>query len=192
MEMKKFGLILIVVALTLFFPLWTAFAGDLEPSAPPGSTMKTLNEIPPTWSQILPSSERFELVMGDEAVLDKETGLVWQRMAGLVAYRWDQACNQQPYNTLCGGRLGWRLPTVVELSTLVDKGQSSPALPIGHPFIFSVYNYELWTATPYTYGGSTNTAWFVTFNNHGGAMLADMNDTKFIMLVRGGNGRSNY
>ena len=192
MKMKKFGLILIGVAITLSFFTLGAFAGDLEPSVPPGPTMKTLNEIPPTWSQLLTTSERFELVMGGEAVLDKETGLVWQRTPWVVAYTWDEACNKTPYNSLIGGRLGWRLPTVVELTTLLDKGQTSPALPIDHPFNFNVYNYELWTATPYTYFGSTNKAWFVTFNNNGGALVADMNDTKFFMLVRGGNGRSNY
>jgi hypothetical protein len=32
-----------------------------------------------TWEQVLPVTERFVLVMGEQAVLDKETGLVWQK-----------------------------------------------------------------------------------------------------------------
>ena len=110
-------------------------AGDLEPTAPPGPTMKTLDEIPPTWSLILPASERFKLVMGDEAVLDKETGLVWAKNANIFtgAQKWHYAM-MYSRKLLIGGRKGWRLPTVEELSSLVDKSQSYPALPDGHPF----------------------------------------------------------
>ena len=56
-----------------------ALSGNLEPTAPPGSTMKTLDEIPPAWSQKLSAAQRFVLVLDGEAVLDKETGLVWEK-----------------------------------------------------------------------------------------------------------------
>ncbi len=54
-------------------------AGTLEP---PGSVDDALGDPVPTtqtqpsWDQVLPASERFVLVMGGAAVLDKETGLV--------------------------------------------------------------------------------------------------------------------
>src|SRR3954467_14198402 len=35
--------------------------------------------IPPAWSQTLPAAERFQLVLGGAGVLDKETGLVWEK-----------------------------------------------------------------------------------------------------------------
>ena len=38
-------------------------AGDLEPPGAPAPTMKTLDEIPASWHQTLPASDRFEGVM---------------------------------------------------------------------------------------------------------------------------------
>ena len=106
----------------------------------PDGTIQTTASAP-TWHQILPSAERFELVMGYNAggvmlypaVLDKETGLVWQRDTDNTPKTWFEAwvyC----YQLTLGARKGWRLPTIEELSTLVDPSQSNPALPLGHPF----------------------------------------------------------
>ena len=46
----------------------TGFAGDV----------RLKDKYPPSWYQILSADKRFVLVMNDEAVLDKETGLVWR------------------------------------------------------------------------------------------------------------------
>src|SRR4030042_5199182 len=79
--------IFIMVALALLVP-GLSFAGSLEPSDPPGPTMRTLDEIYSTnsWSKKLPCDSqtncpRFEVLadFNNEAVLDKETGLVWEK-----------------------------------------------------------------------------------------------------------------
>ena len=76
---RTLPLIIAIIAAALFVP-GIMKAGNLEPSAGPGPTMKTLDEIPPTWSQKLPAAQRFVIVLDGAAVLDKETGLVWERV----------------------------------------------------------------------------------------------------------------
>jgi Protein of unknown function (DUF1566) len=102
-------------------------AGPLDPIAPPGPTMKTLDEIPPTWSLLLPAAQRYVVVMSGAAVLDKETGLVWQRSpsAAGAGYPWHSANYLCARSSDTGGRRGWRLPTVAELSSLGADGIDS-------------------------------------------------------------------
>ncbi|MBC8232956.1 DUF1566 domain-containing protein [bacterium] len=128
------AIITVSAAIALFLPRLIG-AGDMEPTAPPGPTMKTLDEIPPTWSQILPAPERFVLVMGGEAVLDKETGLTWAKDANLAGTKTWQTAINYCFNLSLGGRKGWRLPTIEELASLVDTSQTDSALPSGHSFL---------------------------------------------------------
>src|SRR5262245_56938403 len=74
-------------------------AGDLEPPGPPGPTMRTLLQLPPTWSHALDvgngeadgcNSSRFTCV-GAAVVLDNETGLVWQRAPVAPPVSWETA-----------------------------------------------------------------------------------------------------
>lgn len=61
---------------------------SLEPAAPPAElSVKTLIAVPPAQDQIPPNPERFELVQDGEAVLDKETGFIWEKSA-ITAYVW--------------------------------------------------------------------------------------------------------
>jgi len=135
---------IVLMCLVIVFGLGTVWAGDLEPSAPPGPTMKSFDEIAPTWSQTLDStngepdgcnSDRFECVLNDEAVLDMETGLVWQRSPeNAVIDPWaDQFFNCLKRTT--GDRGGWRMPTAEEFSSLIDHSSgTNQALPSLHPF----------------------------------------------------------
>src|SRR6266446_7070038 len=72
---------------------------------------------------------------GGAAVLDRETGLVWEQSPSTSTFTWEDAqihCNQ----LTVGNRIGWRLPTLQELASLVDgdpANTSSPRLPPGHP-----------------------------------------------------------
>ena len=57
---------------------------------------------------------------------------------------------------------GSRLPEIKELSSLVDYGESSPALPNGHPFE-EVQSAYYWSATAVANGPSF--AWLVRFDD---------------------------
>ena len=106
----------------------------------------------PSWNQTLRAAKRFVLAMpidgfGLQAVLDLETGLVWQRTPHEPrAFEWLDArrlCRTE--NT--GGRQGWRLPSVDELSSLLDLASSDPGLPSGHPFDLRETTPVFWSAS---------------------------------------------
>ena len=80
----------------------------------------------PSWDQVLPANERFVLAMGGAAVLDKETGLVWEQSPETNVARWSLARLVCPTQTV-GGRKAWRLPSVHELANLVDQSNAFPA-----------------------------------------------------------------
>src|SRR4029453_5333220 len=89
-----------------------------------------------SWDQTLPASTRFIGLtnFNNQAVLDRETGRVWERTPGLDTNIFVRA-DAFLYNfKKIGGRQGWRVPSVWELLTLVDSTQPSPTLPAGHPF----------------------------------------------------------
>jgi hypothetical protein len=72
----------------------------------PDSTVQTTASTP-SWHQILPEAQRFQLVMNDEAVLDRETGLVWARTPLYASRNWYNA-SMKCQTASIGGRMGWR------------------------------------------------------------------------------------
>ena len=190
--------------------------GDLEPPAPPD---KGTIQIPPTWHQVLPAddgpligtinafpdpcnSSRFRCVMPTaanptgEAVLDNETGLVWERTPSTLEARWALI----PGFCLIsrdGGRFGWRAPKAEELFSL---GNLSPGLPIGHPFIgvgvdssgqFAGGFADFWTITTSSLSDTQARFWTI-FDTAGGPEgspgRAGKSTEKRGWCVRGGQG----
>ena len=70
----------------------------------------------------------------DDVVLDKETGLVWERYTAFPARDWYDA-KSYCYDKNMGDRKGFRLPSVEELASLVKPDKTNPALPDNHPFV---------------------------------------------------------
>ena len=102
---------------------------------------------------------RFVLMLGGEAVMDTKTGLVWEQTPDTFHGTWTEAAAHCLAKAV-GGRRGWRIPTVQELSSLVDAEQKDPALPSGHPFS-DVRSAIYWSGTP----SATDdiVAWHVSF-----------------------------
>ncbi len=119
------------------------------------------------------------------AVLDKETGLVWERSPSTNVFAWNGA--QVHCNALTtGGRLGWRLPTLQELASLVDPNATSvPFLPAGHPFT-NVQSNSYWSAT--TFFSSPSSAWMLDFANGAGGFDDKTGGSELTWCVRGGQG----
>ncbi|OGW51939.1 MAG: hypothetical protein A2Y81_08450 [Nitrospirae bacterium RBG_13_43_8] len=147
--------IFIIIVLGLFLPKMS-IAGPLEPSEPPGPTMHTLDELynKPLWNMLdkvfadWPANPRFAVCdngtpeTSDDMVLDKETGLVWERdPSAKTSYEtlpldWALlVCNQMEWYSSLGRPDGWRLPTLQELASLIDRTHYYPVLPSGHPFL---------------------------------------------------------
>ena len=91
----------------------------------------------PSWDQKIGAVNRFVVLTNwaSAAVLDKETGLVWERRpSGFGNFTW-AAARLQCMTLTTGNHKGWRLPSVHELASLIDPTRQNPALPAGHPFV---------------------------------------------------------
>jgi hypothetical protein len=94
----------------------------------------------------------------DGTVTDNVTGLMWQQdfATGLAQPAAVTYCRSA---LAAGGYHDWRLPSVIELVSLVDYGQSSPS--IDGTLFPSTPASNFWSSTPVA--GSTSTAWNVHF-----------------------------
>jgi len=96
----------------------------------------------PSWDQTFPAATRFVILsnLNSEAVLDRETGLVWERTTS-GGETDSTGARIKCFLGSKGGRKGWRLPSVDELTTLLlpkpFDPTFTPALPPGHPFDLS-------------------------------------------------------
>jgi len=107
---------------------------------------------------------------GDGTVSDNLTGLIWMDNANCIGA--DLWANALSYcNTLADGSCGltdgsgtgdWRLPNIQELNSLIDLGETDPALPMGHPFS-NVQSSFYWSSSTNTY--SINYAWYADLHN---------------------------
>ena len=147
------------------------------------------SEPMPNWDKKLPSASRFTALsdFGGAAVRDEETGLVWETTLETNEMSWTDAravCADKDV----GGRKGWRLPSVSELSSLLDPTvRTRPTLPLGHPFtnVQDVY----WSAT--TVADNTKSAWLVFFDT-GKVLHAFKTITFNVWCVRNGSIADQY
>ena len=150
----------------------------------------------PAWDQKLPVNTRFVVLTnwGSKAVLDKETGLVWEKLPNSTATPGWSAARDACTARTTGNRTGWRLPSIHELNSLVDPslaGSGTPTLPPGHPFL-TVQSATYWSAT--TYAGCPNcfAALTVEFFAGNAFTFGKTNDTILAWCARGGMNAAAY
>jgi hypothetical protein len=95
----------------------------------------------------------------NDTVTDDETKLVWQRNVPSGAYTWDAAKTHCRSLTLGGFSSGWRLPTRVELVTIVDFTRYNPA--INFAAFPDTPSSSFWSSSPHAY--FSGDAWWVDF-----------------------------
>lgn len=104
---------------------------------------------------------------GDEdTVLDTVTGLEWQRMDDNVIRNWDEAfayCDDLNNDAAFAGKTHWRLPSVTELQSIVDYGNSLPAIE-GVAFT-GTNSSSYWSAS--SVASNSADAWLVNFSSGG-------------------------
>ena len=151
------------------------------------------------WDEKINGHHRFKVLrqFDGAAVLDKETGRVWEQSPSTDTFCWTASAScpgtglapdalSYCYQLQVGGRKGWRVPTIEELASLVDTSQGSPttpALPAGHPF--NVLATPHWSAT--TNASDANRAWAVGFAT--GTVFNPLKTAnREVWCVRGGQG----
>ena len=130
------------------------------------------SHIKPDATPQLVSATRF-VVLSDwasEAVLDRETGLVWEKSPAKDSMDW-AAAQEHCLNRTAATRKGWRIPSVHELASLVDPSIAppGPTLRDGHPFT-NVQASRYWGAPPNAQYEAP--PWFVFFSD-GRTKIAD-------------------
>ena len=129
---------------------------------------------------------------GHGTVTDNNTGLMWQQQGYGNRYNWYEAAGtyHKTYNpsslNICGGLVlggysDWRLPSKLEMMSLVDYGIPNPGPKIDTGYFLNAKQSYL---TVTSFAGDPDKAWSVSFGN-GGVGLISKIDRNFVLCVRG-------
>ena len=115
------------------------------------------------------------------AVLDNNTGLVWEQAPDATQRTTWISANATCINKQVGGTRGWRLPSVVELGSLMDPSLPAPFVPAS---VFTgVQSFNYWSAT--TSAENPTLGWNMYFLS-GYVFHAVKTDAYHVWCVRGG------
>jgi Protein of unknown function (DUF1566) len=158
--------------------------GSSDDAAIAQSAPADLSGVTQNWDKNLPTGQRFAVLsaFANAAVLDKNTGLVWEKAPDTTIKTTWPVANTYCVNRTVGSTAGWRLPSVFELMSLLDLTLPAPFVPTS---VFTgIQSVGYWSATAAV--GSPTAAWTVNFN----IALATANDktgVTNVWCVRGGH-----
>lgn len=114
---------------------------------------------------------------GNGTVTDNVTRLMWEQASSTSTYSWTDAviyCSSES----TGGHNDWRVPSMIELASLLDLGRSNPAInPVYFPDTPPTH---FWSASG---DGSTYIGWYVDFSG-GPGMVDEADFTTELFNVR--------
>ena len=121
----------------------------------------------------------------NDAEYDKLTGLMWAKDGSSSGQKnWNDAKTYANNLTLCGYN-DWRLPTVNELRSLVNYGDTvSPTNWLNANGFSNIQANYYWSGTVYSLSGGS--AWIVNMNN-GNVFVNAQTNGYFVLPVRGPN-----
>jgi len=149
------------------------------------------------WDKNLPSASRFTVLaaFGGAAVRDNNTGLVWEQAPDTTLRVWrvhddfSGAATIYCVNKPVGGTRGWRLPSVAELTSLIDPTLPAPFVP-APAFTFStgsnpgVLQSSYFSATMNSY--EPTHVWSVDFSSGSVSIAPNASDhPQYVWCVRG-------
>ena len=178
---SRVGNFVFVAGVCLLTSNWGLTPVSAAPDASPGP----FAGVTQNWDKNLPSASRFTVLsdFNNEAVRDNNTGLVWQRSPDTEFRQWDPALTHC-IERIIGGSFGWRLPSVVELTSILDPSLPQPFVPVS-VFPTVAPGVRWWSATQASF--TSDTAWvvftFITNNLIAGTNLKI--DTGRSWCVRG-------
>ena len=122
---------------------------------------------------------RYGLVdRGDGTIYSVRTNLYWQQSSSTERYTWKDAHAYCEKLNLAGYK-DWRLPTIKELKTLIEKEHQPTICPV-----FECKSDWYWSSS---YIGHPNRAWLVYFYGVGvSGVSVDKGNQGFVRAVRSG------
>lgn len=126
--------------------------------------------------------------LGNGVVRDNVTGLEWQQATAPGTYSWQRAINYCN-NLSLSGKDDWRLPTIKELSTIVDSSIPEPGPAINTTFFPGTVASYYWSSTAFT--DNPGYAWLVGFN---AGLVVDFSESLayYVRAVRGAQSSNNF
>jgi len=183
---KRRQFLTVTMGAVVFSGLLVAGCGSADAPAGAEGASTDLPDVTQNRDKALPAAQRFVILpaFNSEAVLDKETGLVWEKSPQPMSAKWSVArrtCTEKKV----GGQKGWRLPSLQELASLVDPSIAppGPTLPPGHPFL-AVQSAVYWSET--RVDEDARGSWGVHFGLGGGATFINWAHSVQFWCVRDG------
>ncbi len=96
---------------------------------------------------------------GNGTITDNVTGLIWQKQDDATTRTWDAAGTYCSSNSAALSGTGWRLPSLMELASIVDSSRTDPA--INTTYFLGMQSSYYWSSN--TYANFADRAWCVDF-----------------------------